>query len=224
MPRRPVGELWLHHTTTTATDDWRRDMRTVQQVAFDRGFSDISYTVLVHPSGVVAIGRPPEVIGAHTAGRNSSSLAVSLIGNYDEQPVSRQMFNGVRYAIDWLTSHGFLVPGIYPTGGHRDLKATACPGRHAYALIPQLRAGTPGPPPPEDDVTGDDWKKLDERFNAQGKHVQQVHDSIAARQARVAALIRADRKADAAEADRLLAEIEQMSDRLVKIDGSPADD
>jgi len=43
-----------------------------------------------------------------------------------------------------------VTPGTYPTGGHRDLDATACPGAYAYLKLPEMRlAWAPAVPAPE---------------------------------------------------------------------------
>lgn len=135
----PVGELWIHHTVTPVTNDPFKDWRLVQSVAFSRGFSDISYSYGVHPSGIILEGRG-DYVGAHTQGRNSTSLGCVLIGNYEEQQPTKEMIQAVQWLRDWLIDNNKLRGGkTYPTGGHRDVASTACPGRNAYAKLNEMR-------------------------------------------------------------------------------------
>lgn len=145
--RLPVGEVWLHHSVTPVTDDPYRDARFIQQVAFGRGFADISYSYLFHPNGTVLEGRGLYV-GAHTAGRNSISLGFCLIGNYDTTVPTAGQIDGVRWCAHHLIEQKALRPGTYPTGGHRNLQSTACPGAHAFQRLGEFRVPWVQPPPP----------------------------------------------------------------------------
>lgn len=145
----PAREVWLHHTVTRVTGDPHADAREVQRVGIAR-FGYISYSYLVHPTGVVLEGQGLRV-GAHTKNRNSISYGVSLIGNYEERQMEDAQVESVRRLVDWLQDNGKLRTGVYPTGAHRDLQATACCGRHAYARLPEIRR--PWEPPPDAQTT-----------------------------------------------------------------------
>lgn len=154
----PMGALWLHHSDTEASDDPAADMRQLQQIAFSRGFSDVSYTFGLHPDGSIIEGRDLRYVGAHTAGHNSTSLAFVLIGNYDDTPPTAAQVSSARWLRDKLISEGYLTSGTYPTGGHRDApgNSTGCPGAAAEARLdlfraPQDDAPTPDPVPQEED-------------------------------------------------------------------------
>ena len=135
--RLPAGALWLHHSVTGVTDDPRRDMRAIQKIGIQR-FGYISYSYAVHPDGTVLEGQGLKV-GAHTAGRNSTSFGVVLIGDYTHRVVTPAQLNAVRQLIADLIASGALHRGTYPTGGHRDVSSTACPGDWAYRLLPEFR-------------------------------------------------------------------------------------
>jgi hypothetical protein len=146
----PVSTLWLHHSVTGTTDNPQADMRQLQAIAFSRKFSDISYSWAVHSSGTVLEGRGTNV-GAHTAGQNSSSFGVVLIGDYTRRVVTDAQVDSVRQLVAWLIARGALNPGLYPTGGHRQAPgaATACPGEFAMRRMMEMRApwiGVPDPP------------------------------------------------------------------------------
>lgn len=158
--RTPVSRLFLHHTVTPF---WvgAQAARNVQAIARSRGFLDISYSWLTDRQGNEIEGRGWGRQGAHTRGYNSTSHAVSLIGNLEASPLPAGMIRG---AVRLVRRHARYGPRI--THGHRDVAQTACPGRHAYARIAAINAATSGTPTPpqEDDMsfTAEDRQMLRE--------------------------------------------------------------
>lgn len=134
----PVGEANLHHSVTALTADPLADMRVVERIGVQR-FGRFSYSFAYHrPSRALLVGAG-DTIGAHTAGRNSRSLGLVLIGNYDVTPLDDIAVQDLGAALRWLVHTGRLRPD-FTLKGHRDHKATACPGRHAYARLRDIRA------------------------------------------------------------------------------------
>src|SRR5688572_28545334 len=126
----------LHHTVTsppssgltgtTLLNTEKQKMREIQQIAFSRGFSDISYSYLIFPSGHVFEGRGFEVLGAHTLGHNAD-VGVALVGNYENQTVTKaqkEALYKLRQKI--AVSRGSLIP-------HCRTFSTSCPGKNARA-------------------------------------------------------------------------------------------
>jgi hypothetical protein len=156
--RLPVRELWLHHTVTSAPahniEAEKAAMRSVEAIGQSRFGRGISYTFAVMPSGRVYEGTGAGRLGAHTGGRNSISHAIVLVGNYDTTVPSNTMLTGVADLVRHGHRSGWWQANRL-TGGHRDVKATGCPGRHAYDRIGAINAmaasGAPSPatPPPE---------------------------------------------------------------------------
>jgi hypothetical protein len=144
--RLPVAALWLHHSVTPVTIHPYSDMRAIQRIGISR-FGYISYSYAIHPKGTILEGQGLR-IGAHTAGRNSTSFGVVLIGNYDQRQPTSEQVDAFRWLRDHLITEGHLKPGIYPTGGHRDVAATACPGNKAHALLDEFRQAVVPPAPP----------------------------------------------------------------------------
>jgi hypothetical protein len=149
----PMGKVWLHHSVTTPTDDPAADMRLLQEIGISRGFSDVSYTFALHPSGAILEGRELQYVGAHTAGNNSSSLAFVLIGNYTSTPPTAEQIDAARWLRDHLIDEGYLTPGTYPTGGHQDApgNSTECPGAAAEDRLDLFRAPQDTNPQPVGD-------------------------------------------------------------------------
>ena len=148
--RLPVAELWLHHSVSQLTDDPHADMKAIERIGVQR-FGRFSYSWAYHAKARVLLEGAGDTVGAHTAGRNSTSLGLVLIGNYDTRPLTDDNIADLRWVIAWLIGGNRLRPGTYPTGGHRDLKQTACPGGQAYARLDDMR-GASAQPVTEDDV------------------------------------------------------------------------
>ncbi|MBW3578507.1 MAG: N-acetylmuramoyl-L-alanine amidase [Actinobacteria bacterium] len=134
-----------------------------------RGWSDIGYNFLIDRYGRVFEGRAGgverPVVGAHASGFNERSVGVSVIGDFDTQPVPAPALEGLARVIAWKAA----VHGLDPVGwtdvvtstdvnpklsryrpgstvtvpvvsGHLDTAAnTSCPGRHLYAVLGDVR-------------------------------------------------------------------------------------
>lgn len=145
----PASECWLHHSVTPVTLDAAKDMRVIERVGIER-FGRFSYSWALHPDGQCLEGAG-FTVGAHTANHNSRAFGVVLIGNYQNDHPTKMQVDTFHRLRDWLIADGHLKPGVYPTGGHRDLKQTACPGQLAYDAMALFRA-TPSSKPQEDDM------------------------------------------------------------------------
>ena len=148
----PAREVWLHHSVTLAPDlqwidadrdgvddDEERAMRTLEDIGQDRFGGGISYTFLVMPSGRVYEGHSVGRQGAHTGGRNDIARAICLVGNYEANRPTEAQVRAVAELLRYGKAQGWWKEARL-AGGHRDLKATACPGRYAYERIAEINA------------------------------------------------------------------------------------
>jgi putative cell wall-binding protein len=121
-----------------------------------RGWRDIGYNFLVDRFGRIWEGRyggvDRAVIGAHTAGYNSSAFGTSVLGTY----TSKAPEDAVLYAYERLIAWKFTLHGVEPDAlvvypeqerlpaisGHRDASATECPGQLLYDKLSAIRLGT----------------------------------------------------------------------------------
>lgn len=155
----PAERLYLHHSVTVAPDlvppflDDDAAIRTLERIGQNRFGGGISYTFAITPVGRIYEGHGVGRQGAHTAGLNSTARAICWVGNYDVAHPPQPMVD----ATVWLVRHGhaqgwWRQPRF--TGGHKDAPAasTACPGRHAYALIGEMNL-LAAAPPEEDEMT-----------------------------------------------------------------------
>ncbi|MBX6754341.1 MAG: peptidoglycan recognition protein [Thermorudis peleae] len=163
----PVQKVIVHHT---ATDNNPPDPAAVVRAiyayhAVTLGWGDIGYNFLIDWQGHAYEGRygGPNVIGAHTAGYNTGSMGVAVIGNFESvqppQAALSALGRLIRTRVPKLDPAGVSdfhdlknAPNI---GGHRDYNQTDCPGDALYAQLPLLRgqlSGVGAPitlPPPQ---------------------------------------------------------------------------
>jgi hypothetical protein len=143
----PALYVFAHHSVTEASNgtaaDERRVMRELQAIAFGRGFRDISYSFAIFRSGRIYEGRGWAKVGAHTVAGdgtdyNAKSHGFVFVGNYENQTPTRAQLDAFRWLVKEGRRRGYVssAPRIR---GHRDVKATACPGRNVYAKMDYLR-------------------------------------------------------------------------------------
>jgi N-acetyl-anhydromuramyl-L-alanine amidase AmpD len=91
------------------------------------GWAGIGYHFFVTKEGLIYEGRPLNTIGAQIAGHNSRGIGICVEGNYElEQHLPEAQYKAVQELLDYLKT-------IYPNAelvGHRDIAASACPGRY----------------------------------------------------------------------------------------------
>ena len=183
---RPVGalETYLHHTVTAqlpATATFEQEavqMRSVEGIGQSRFGAGISYTFLIFPSGRIFQGASVHRISYHSGGsRNTRGAGIALVGNNDRYAVTQQQ----RAALRDLLAHG-VEQGWWKstalTAGHRDFKATACPGRYGYPLVAESRKPAPVATPKPAPATGKPYPDVplvvDGHFGPVSVHALQV--------------------------------------------------
>ena len=131
--RKVTDAIVLHHAAakTASADDIHR-----AHLQRDNGtWAGIGYHLYIRKNGEIHRGRPIWASGAHVLHENWHTVGVCVEGNYDEETVMpAAQLQAVREALAYLK-------GLYPDAEikcHRDLQATACPGRF-YPLGEVLR-------------------------------------------------------------------------------------
>lgn len=120
--------------------------------AKDRGWNDIGYNFLVDKWGRVWEGRAGgadrAVIGAHATGTNSTTMGISVMGDYTKTSVSDAAMDAITRTIAWKAGvHGFdpngrqtlLGKNMPAIVGHRDVGQTTCPGPSIYSKLGTVR-------------------------------------------------------------------------------------
>ncbi len=147
-----ISRLTVHHTgeprpaVAGTIDDAARRMRSYQNAHVKgRGWADIGYHFVIDPSGRVWTGRPIAWQGAHAGNgaSNRNNVGVSLMGNFDLQPVPHTQRAALAGLVHWLVDlHGILPDDIYTHSrikAEYDLPGTACPGDDLREFVRQLQ-------------------------------------------------------------------------------------
>ena len=134
--REETEGIILHHTGTPDDDDLSAEE--IDELHRALGWLGIGYHYVVREDGAIETGRPVWAVGAHAEGDNYGTLGIVLSGNFElSEPTQAQIESAA-----FLIAHLAQVYGIPLDGehilGHRDVSATACPGKALYELIPTI--------------------------------------------------------------------------------------
>ena len=119
------------------------------------GWNDVGYNFLIAQDGTIFQGRDGQgimdgdnVLGAHFCGKNSGTMGICLLGNYNEvQPTNAAIKSLINLAGWKLGKEKLPVIGQFQhtdgllniVSGHRDGCTTECPGDNLYAKLAELR-------------------------------------------------------------------------------------
>lgn len=148
-----VKKFIIHHTATTKNlSDPKQAIRDIYYYhAVTRGWGDIGYNYIMDQSGNVYEGRygGEGVIGGHAGPANNGTIGIAVLGNYEENLVPTKVMN----ALGKFIGKKAKLHKISPTGksefrgeylpnilGHKDVMATACPGKNLYAKLSSIRS------------------------------------------------------------------------------------
>ena len=131
LPRRTsTRRIVLHHT---AGGD--KTVESIHQMHLARrGFHGIGYHFLIRHSGAIYQGRPIQAVGQHASRANSDSIGIALTGNFQTARPTEQQMNSLRLLIRHIRQRHAHWAGL-PVVRHRDVGATACPGRNFPAIV-----------------------------------------------------------------------------------------
>jgi hypothetical protein len=168
---RTVTAAVVHHTA--GSNAYASPAQAMQQIRNDqayhidgRGWCDIGYNFLVDKWGNIYEGRANSgtqpIIGVHAGGFNTSTVGISMLGDYSSITPSAATQEAVAQVIAWRLGTYYRDPAStvsyttgggensrYPAGttlalptvlGHRDVAFTACPGIGGYSTLGWLRA------------------------------------------------------------------------------------
>lgn len=129
----PSDELYIHHTTMRPTDNPCKDAQRVESVLDSRGLDGYNY--LIHPTGVV-LEFAGEKRGEHTGGTNSDSYAFAFMGNFQYAHPTLAAIIAASRTLNLMRLKGLFVPQLDDLMilGHRNVKATLCPGDNMYDI------------------------------------------------------------------------------------------
>jgi N-acetyl-anhydromuramyl-L-alanine amidase AmpD len=120
--RKSTSRIILHHAAAVScsADDVHRWHK-------GKGWAGIGYHFFIRKDGSIYRGRPQNTVGAHAGGSNYDSVGICFEGNYDTE---KSMPTAQKQAGKELVAYLKDYYGIKKVQGHRDVGATACPGKH----------------------------------------------------------------------------------------------
>ena len=175
---------FIHHTATTSKYTPEQAPGQIRNLyayfTQSLNYADMGYNFLVDKYGTIYEGRAGcvrgssvpcdgpslPVQGAHTAGMNEDTFAISAVGNFDTVKPTKTsadlMVDSISQLIAWKLAPYDLNPKAtaripstdnsgksrYPFGeiastpiisAHRDVGLTVCPGRYLYPYIPRIK-------------------------------------------------------------------------------------
>lgn len=132
----PTIELWAHHSA--GTEAGPAGMRRIQNFHMDkRGWSDIAYSFVIDRADLTIYeGRGAGVRGGHTFGRNSRSHGICVMGNFQVLSPTDELVERLAELVAFGHGEGWWPDRF--TGGHRDVRATSCPGDNLYDRLDDI--------------------------------------------------------------------------------------
>lgn len=105
------------------------------------GWAGIGYHFYVRKNGNIFRGRPENWMGGHATGFNDW-IGVCAEGNFEQESMPAAQQQAIAQVVSYLLGKY----GAVPVKGHRDVAATACPGRnYPFAAIVAASAQTVSP-------------------------------------------------------------------------------
>ncbi len=151
-----VNHNIIHHSAGSNTNtNYTQVVRDIYLFHTEvNGWSDIGYNYLVAQDGTLYAGRDPGsgsqdlVRGAHFCGKNTGTLGVCLLGNFETAEPSQEALNTlesflvyslINLELDPFDSYNHTGGLLGTIAGHRDGCATLCPGANLYPKIEDLK-------------------------------------------------------------------------------------
>lgn len=121
LARKSTTRIILHHAAASVCD-----AKTIHAWHLGRGFSGIGYHFLVRKDGTIERGRAEHLIGAHVAGHNRDSIGICFEGNFETETMGEAQKNAGAELVEYLKQKYSISTVVR----HKDLAATACPGKN----------------------------------------------------------------------------------------------
>lgn len=137
--RTKTDMIILHHRVGDG------DVEGIDRIHKNNGWTCIGYHFYVRKDGTIYRGRQEDAVGAHAYGSNSTSIGICAEGNFEIDIMPAEQKNSIIELLGYLKGKY----GITKVLRHKDVNATACPGKN-YPFDEIVNGKTPEPTP----VTG----------------------------------------------------------------------
>lgn len=125
---RHIERIVIHCSATRPDQDV--DVRWARRIHVnERGWKDVGYHFFIKRDGTIEIGRPITEVGAHTKGKNATSIGICYAGGLDmnhdpEDNRTQAQIDSMVRLINTLLEE---FPDIHDIAGHNEFAAKACP-------------------------------------------------------------------------------------------------
>lgn len=119
--RTRTEQIFLHHAAAKGLS-----VEDIHRMHKNNGWSGIGYHYYIKQDGTIYEGRPANTIGAHASGSNSNSIGICFEGNFENEYMTEAQKNAGKELVAYLKD----IYNISVVKGHRDVNATACPGKN----------------------------------------------------------------------------------------------
>jgi len=154
-----VQHIIVHHSAGSNTNaDYTNTVRNIYLFhTIDRGWSDIGYNFLIGQDGTIFQGRSfgdasletDDIRGAHFCGRNSGTMGICMLGNFNTAVPSDISISSLVQLAAWKLHKESLDPfdvfshpanaNLRALAAHRNGCPTECPGDNLYARLGDIR-------------------------------------------------------------------------------------
>lgn len=121
--RASTKKIVLHHADASSCD-----AATIHKWHLNNGWAGIGYHFVVRKNGTIERGRPIDKVGAHCTNQNSDSVGVCFEGNFEKETMSDTQIKAGQELMTYLYDKYKLDKSKVKR--HKDLMATACPGKN----------------------------------------------------------------------------------------------
>ena len=122
-----ITQIIIHHSAGSLTAE-----ETARYHVEDRGWPGIGYHFIITPGGFVQMTNALDTISYHCKGENTKSIGICLQGNFEQSVPFVSQIDALSELVRMLKE--LINPGL-KVYGHRDKRATLCPGKHLYESI-----------------------------------------------------------------------------------------
>lgn len=118
--RAKTDMIILHHAV------YNGDVEGIDRIHKGKGWTCIGYHFYVRKDGSIYRGRREEAVGAHAYGSNTDSIGICAEGNFENETMEDVQKQALKELVAYLKNKY----GITKVQRHRDVNATACPGKN----------------------------------------------------------------------------------------------
>jgi uncharacterized protein YraI len=118
--RAKTDMIILHHAV------YDGDVEGIDRIHKGKGWTCIGYHFYVRKDGSIYRGRREDTVGAHAYGSNTDSIGICAEGNFENETMGDVQKQALKELVAYLKNKY----GITKVQRHRDVNATACPGKN----------------------------------------------------------------------------------------------